>query len=86
MYLISYEASYLYSLSPFILWKTVTYLKWQNSCKHYEPPQDNLQVDVKVIIHVCIHIPHTFSGFNLVNDLYLRTASYMQPAIIRACI
>ena len=69
MYLISYVAGCLCSLSPFVLWKTATCLKCLNSNKHYEPPQDNLQVDVEVIIHVCIHLPHTFSEFNLANDL-----------------
>ena len=69
MYLVSYIASCLYLSSPFILWKTVTCLECQNSCEINEPPQDHLQVDVKVIIHACIHIPHTFSGFNLTNDL-----------------
>ena len=58
----------------FILWKTVTFLECENShIIKNDKVQDHLQVDVKVIIHACIHIPHIFSGFNLANDLRIAT-------------
>ena len=69
MYLVCYIASCLYWSSPFILWKTVTCLKCENFWEKNELPQGHLQVDVKVIIHACMRTPHTFSGFNLTNDL-----------------